>query len=313
MLAAAALLWFFYFVPSWIRRREYLATERTATRLQQTMRVLAETAEVPETVRVEASIHEAAKQERIRLALERQSARAALREAEAAARAQREIEQARTQTDKLRARTVSAPRDGMISLTQRLRRTRRAAGLLLLAALVIAGAQLWVSVSSAFAPGAVVLLTGCAVAAMASLIVQARVSVRLASVRRVVPSAPRVAHPVDVPLDAAREPRVWTPVPLPKPIYVEHPHAARVRPTLGAPTMDSAALLRAAAAEAERAQRESPEAPAVVSITSRTPAQKPAAPQAPAPSRYARMGIVDDALTAAPDLDEVLRRRRNVG
>ena len=62
MLAASALLWFFYFVPSWIRRREYLATERTATRLQQTMRVLAEAAEVPDTVRVEASIHEAAKQ-----------------------------------------------------------------------------------------------------------------------------------------------------------------------------------------------------------------------------------------------------------
>ena len=308
MLAASALLWFFYFVPSWIRRREYLATERTATRLQQTMRVLAEAAEVPDTVRVEASIHEAAKQERIRLALERQAARAALREAEAAARAQREIEQARTQTDKIRARTVSAPRDGMISLTQRLRRTRRAAGLVLLAAVVLAGVQLGVSAPSGFAPGAVVLLAGCAVAGMASFLVQARVRVRLASVRRVVPSAPRVARPVDVPLDVAPEQRAWTPVPLPKPIYVEHPHAARVRPTLGAPTMDSGALLRAAAAEAEHALREAAAEPEVVQLASR-----PTASKSTPPSRYAKMGIVDDTPVSAPDLDEVLRRRRNVG
>jgi hypothetical protein len=55
MLAVAALLWFVYLVPTWLRRREYLATERTATRLQQTIRVMAETAEMPDTVRVAAT------------------------------------------------------------------------------------------------------------------------------------------------------------------------------------------------------------------------------------------------------------------
>ncbi len=44
MLAVATGLWFLYLVPTWLRRREYLSTERTATRLQQTLRVMAETA-----------------------------------------------------------------------------------------------------------------------------------------------------------------------------------------------------------------------------------------------------------------------------
>ena len=64
MLAIAAGLWFLYLVPTWVRRREYLATERTATRLQQTMRVLAETAEVPDTVRVAATARDVARARR---------------------------------------------------------------------------------------------------------------------------------------------------------------------------------------------------------------------------------------------------------
>ena len=44
MLAIAAVLWLVYLLPTWLRRREYLATERNAVRLQQTIRVLAETA-----------------------------------------------------------------------------------------------------------------------------------------------------------------------------------------------------------------------------------------------------------------------------
>ena len=53
MLAIAAVLWLVYLLPTWLRRREYLATERNAVRLQQTIRVLAETAEVPAPVRAE--------------------------------------------------------------------------------------------------------------------------------------------------------------------------------------------------------------------------------------------------------------------
>ena len=55
MVAFAAALWVVYLMPTWSRRRHYLATERNAVRLQQTLRVLAETAEVPEEVHLEAN------------------------------------------------------------------------------------------------------------------------------------------------------------------------------------------------------------------------------------------------------------------
>ena len=44
MLAIAATLWLAYLEPNWFKRREYLATERNAVRLQQTLRILAESA-----------------------------------------------------------------------------------------------------------------------------------------------------------------------------------------------------------------------------------------------------------------------------
>ena len=64
MLAIAAALWLVYLVPNWFKRREYLATERNAVRLQQTIRVLAETAEVPAAVRAEAAARQVALQQR---------------------------------------------------------------------------------------------------------------------------------------------------------------------------------------------------------------------------------------------------------
>ena len=65
LVAAAAALWIAYLLPSWLRRRQYLDTERNAVRLQQTLRILAETAETPEAVRVEATAREVASQQRI--------------------------------------------------------------------------------------------------------------------------------------------------------------------------------------------------------------------------------------------------------
>ena len=65
MLALAAGLWLVYLVPSWLRRREYLATERNAVRLQQTLRVLAATAEVPDAVRAETNARSIAQHQAI--------------------------------------------------------------------------------------------------------------------------------------------------------------------------------------------------------------------------------------------------------
>src|SRR3954466_13269464 len=73
MIVIAAALWFAYFLPTWVRRREYLDTERTATRLQQTLRVMAETAELPELVHGEITARDAARQERILRAEQRRA------------------------------------------------------------------------------------------------------------------------------------------------------------------------------------------------------------------------------------------------
>ena len=51
LIAVAAGLWLLYLVPMWRRRSEYLATERNAVRLQQTLRIMAQTTELPEAVR----------------------------------------------------------------------------------------------------------------------------------------------------------------------------------------------------------------------------------------------------------------------
>lgn len=65
IFVVAALLWAAVLVPAWVRRREFKAAERNAVRLQRTLRVLAETAEVPTEVRVEATAREALAQEKI--------------------------------------------------------------------------------------------------------------------------------------------------------------------------------------------------------------------------------------------------------
>jgi hypothetical protein len=75
VIAFAALLWLVYLVPTWFRRKEYLSTERNAVRLQQTLRIMAETAEVPQQVRVETSARSAAAQEKLlRAQLQREKA-----------------------------------------------------------------------------------------------------------------------------------------------------------------------------------------------------------------------------------------------
>src|SRR4051812_48646950 len=88
MVAVAAALWIAYLLPSWLHRRQYIATERNAVRLQQTLRILAETAETPEQVRLETTARAAASQERV--LRERESAeRARLKAAETIAATER--------------------------------------------------------------------------------------------------------------------------------------------------------------------------------------------------------------------------------
>src|ERR1700710_578339 len=65
IVGLAAVLWLIYLLPTWFRRNEFNATERNVVRLQQTLRILAETAEVPEEVRAETSAKSVAEHQRL--------------------------------------------------------------------------------------------------------------------------------------------------------------------------------------------------------------------------------------------------------
>lgn len=65
IFVVAALLWGAVLVPAWMRRREFRAAERNALRLQRTLRVLAETTEMPSEMRIEATAKEALAHEKI--------------------------------------------------------------------------------------------------------------------------------------------------------------------------------------------------------------------------------------------------------
>jgi hypothetical protein len=320
IIALSALLWLAYLLPTWLRRRQYLATERNAVRLQQTLRVLAETAEVPDEVRAEASARSVAEQQR--------ALRRVAEEAEAAARA-RDAAAARA-LPKVAPQTVASP-----TAAVRLRRTRlTATGVL---ALALVGILVGIGqVASAGVWGLLVVSSIAAMLALAGLqrmsrIAQAR-KVAQAPVRRVVRTAfpdfgeqqePQAAAPVV-------EAQPWTPVPVPKPLYLSRTAA----PAATAADDSTERELAAAIAAADRALRQAHQEPEVAQLpvvgqaaaehaVVEQPAAEvqpvvqavPAAPvvaEAPAAplSRFARMGIVGDAEPGMADLDTVLRRRR---
>lgn len=291
MLAIAAALWFAYFLPTWMRRREYLDTERTATRLQQTLRVMAETAELPDQVRVEVSSREVARAQRLLLAEQRR----------ADAMAARAVARVRAET----------PAAGSTTRVRR-RRAHRTATLLMVAATITIVAQLWLVAAGTAGPGAWLVFAGGALVGIAGVSIRRRIDTR--GVGQASLAQPRMTSAlVDGPASAPAT-RVWTPVPVPAPLYLSHSKPQQVRPAT-----NLVAELRAAALASERAMRDAHEAPEVVPFRPRPAAPEPAAPvESPAmrraaPSRWAAMGRVDGTDAAAPDLDEVLRRRRSAG
>ncbi len=299
MIAIAAALWFAYFVPTWMRRREYLDTERTATRLQQTLRVMAETAELPDQVRVEVSSRDAARHERL--------LRAEQRRADAVA------EQA---VARVRAATPASGSSSGSGSSARVRRRRahRLASLLMITATIMVVVQLWLTATAAAGAGSWLVFAGGAALGVAGVGVRRRLDARStgqASVASPRSSSRTVERAVQAPVE-----RAWTPVPVPAPLYLSRPEAQPVRPA-----MDLATQLRGAALASERAIRAAHEAPEVLPFRPQRPAapDRTAAPvESPAmrhaaPSRWAAMGRIDGADAAAPDLDEVLRRRRNAG
>ncbi len=290
MLALAAGLWLVYLIPSWLRSREYHATERNAVRLQQTLRVLAETAEVPVAVRAETTARSVAEQARTL----RQAQQLAAREARAVeavhrardAAAQRKQEKlAAAQpviTGILAARNIAA---------MRLRRTRFATTLVLLASLVTLAVQLVLMATTGVASGAWLVLAFSGVGVVSSFSLLGRLAAvsrsRAALVAARVPlrktsSARSAVEPVEMM-------PTWTPVPVPKPLYLSR----AVMETVVVEADIVASELQAAAAAAAQKLREAERA-------------LPSLPQRVEP-------VAEPRKLASLNIDEVLRRRRAAG
>ncbi|WP_353987439.1 hypothetical protein [Ruicaihuangia caeni] len=309
MLAIAAVLWLVYLMPSWVRRREYLATERNAVRLQQTLRVMAETAETPAQVHTEAQLRDIAEQERQLRRLEKQRRELAkAREAEAAAAA---------------ARTLSSlqPDAAASAARRRSRATRAVVSLVMLVSLVVGGAQ---SVSAAAAgtlsAGALLVLAVSTGVFLGGMAAHSRLTAvnraRTARARSTQAAfgdrpAPRVYDAGEESVDESLRPaREWTPVPLPKPLYLS-------KPQVETPAMAERDLVAEVKAEVRAAVQAEVEAQVRAEAEQRQ-ADLVAAHAEPevvpindaARSRFARMGVIDDIERPVTDIDAALRRRR---
>jgi len=320
MVAVAAVLWVAYLMPTWSRRREYLATERNAVRLQQTLRILAETAEVPAQVRLEANARTVAEQQKI-LARTEGAARSAVR---AAAKEQAKMQVAADQVEAdaaAAARGVAAALEAAnrvpvpvspAQVLRRLRRGRALSSIVLLTGLICALG----GIAPIVAAGSW-LLFGMGIATIAAAFLTLSRLARVARTARVVPvtapaRAPLIGQPFEpVHLEAAPVvASTWTPQPLPRPMHLSRGSVAQTAMA----SVDAAAELRRAAQEAEIERRASQiTASAAPAARSLPVAVQVAATPPAADSRFASMGIVGETEPGMTDLDAVLRLRRAVG
>ncbi|RFA09925.1 hypothetical protein B7R54_12475 [Subtercola boreus] len=377
IVALAAVLWLIYLLPTWFRRNEFLSTERNVVRLQQTLRILAETSEVPDEVHVEANARSVAEQQRVlkkanaqNLLAERAGLQTLIEQGRAAQAAalSRNLEDASSADSGEHETIVLAPRPPALTFRQaslKLRRARAAtSGILLLALAVAVLGGVQVAVNGAW----VVLVVGLIAAtlcvtrlgrlardgralqsrgiagesaATAPVSGAGRDSARASRVPEYVfadedvalsaagstgyaaevVDGPDAGVVVDEGMTLADDGSGWTPVPLPKPLYVGHRRIDGDMPVSAyvAETAERAEqALRAAARDSEQALRRNQRAETAVDVpeellhtgTTEAPTVTlPPLPQA-APSRFASMGVIDAAETGAIDVDRVLARRR---
>lgn len=271
-MLVAVLLWTLYLLPSWRGRYQYNAAERNAVRLNQALRVLAETSETPGEVRLELTARTAMAQQRLakRVQSEKESVELeALRQELAATRADPAVRQARAR-----------------------RRVRLMATVLLTAGLASVGVGGWQLLVTG---GQLWLWTGSIVTVLAAIVLQRMASVARRAARRPIERSvaedaqPRVSPPLH---DQGKAP--WTPRALPEPLVsVAGTRAQTTRAELDA----QEARRKAARIAALRERAEEMAAPAPVPITAAAPA-----------SPFAQMGFVDDAEIEA-HVRQMLARR----
>lgn len=335
----AALLWGAVLVPNWARRREFRAAEKNALRLQRTLRLLAETSEVPQEVRLEATAREALAHERmLRTAQKRQDAerRAELAEAEA------EQVRAEIRARQMQRKQAAAERSAKLRkpVARRVRATAALGALLGLIGLLVgagfaiggSGASLLIGSAALLAAssGALVLLAPGRARVRAVPAEQVTTAIATA----VVESAPQIVNAPATASEAAAaaahaeaqraaaerielaraRARARAERPAPQENQTDSMLLREVRKQLSQ-AVETAPDPRAAAASAAAEEQARQQAQAAEDARLREQARQRElrAQQQEASDRLRNMGVVGDTATGMPDLDAVLRRRRNAG
>lgn len=242
IVLVAVLLWLVYLLPSWHGRHQYQAAERNAVRLNQALRVLAETSEAPAEVSLELNARTALAQQRLarqvqaekesvgleaaraelaiakaQAALDRETARVERRQAaaDAALAHQRARAEAAVARERALAEAAAAKAAPAVRRARARRRMRLAAAVTAVASLaaagwggsvaVISGGWSLVAISAA--------VFGVSVMALGRMNAVAR---RAVSVVVAAPAARVAADLQDVELAEARA--GWTPRRLPQPL-----------------------------------------------------------------------------------------------
>ena len=184
---------------------------------------------------------------------------------------------------------------------RRLRRTRALTALVLFVAVTLVVVQVGLIIGTGAVAASWIVLAAAGLTSVGSLAMLARLA-EVSRQRRVEPA--RAARRTSLghrPVVAQAPAQPWTPVAVPKPLYLSH--------QVDAPTIAAAVQLERdrieAAAELVRAAAAAEEALRAVQAT--------ASPLRPGERSFASMGIIDDDATSAPDLDAMLARRRAVG
>lgn len=334
IFVVAALLWVAVLVPAWVRRREFRAAERNALRLQRTLRVLAETTEVPQEVRLEATAKQALAHEKL------------LRTAQRRQEAEREAELAEARAEQVRAEIRAQQirrKQAAVQRSARLRRpvVRRVRGIAFLCTVVgLLGALVGAGLAIA-GSGVLVLVWSSALfaAALGGLVLLAPGRARMHSIpaERIEDISAEAVHAStrDVAGDASDESgaahhaaqraaaerieraramaraRAKSSAPVARENQTDSILLREARESAASNSRQAPAARAEASAPATRAEV-APQAPAAAPATRTAPQNRLNAEQLAARERLSRMGRVGDTTDGMPDLDAVLRRRRNV-
>ena len=327
IFVVAALLRVAVLVPSWVRRREFRTAEQNALRLQRTLRVLAETAEVPTEVRVEATAREALAQERLLRTAQRQQD--AERKAELSEARTKQI-YAEMRAQQMKRKQAALARSAKLRRPV-VRRVRSLAALVLvlaLAAMLVGAGTLIAGLGPALLLGSVAAVT----VALGVLVLLAPGRVRHVEINaeRIVPSpATRVAAaaPAVEAVDrgaekhAAAQAAAAARIERARAMARARAEGASVAGAGGSASMKNqpeSILLERELNAAPKAEKSAAAAvPAAAAPAAAPAAPRPASAQAralaaeiAASERLRKMGVVGDTSDGALDLDAVLRSRR---